>query len=104
MIRAQTTSTHATAAPGMVDGEALSVDLGASTKTIDAWIAEGMPVSRGSGRGNKNLYDPDRCLGWAIRHGKDSVVEKFVTGSASPKPYGPIRRARTTRARADGEV
>ena len=79
---APTAAQDATAAPGMVDGEALSVDLGASTKTIDAWIAEGMPVKRGSGRGNKNLYDPDRCLGWAIRHGKDSVVEKFVTGSA----------------------
>ena len=93
---------NAAEAPGMVDGETLSLDLGASTKTVDAWIAEGMPVIRGSGRGNKNMYDPDRCLGWAIRHGKDSVVEKFVTGSASRSRMDlSTERARLARAQTE---
>ena len=40
-----------------------------------------MPVKRRGKGGKPNRYNPDACLGWAVRSGKDSMVEKFVRGS-----------------------
>ena len=64
-----------------IDRVALADRFGVSAQRISKWVQEGMPAHRTGRKGGTNRYDADKCLGWAVRTGKDTVIEKFLRGS-----------------------
>ena len=66
-----------------IDRAALATLFGVSPARIGKWEAgaDGMPAYRTGRKGGANRYNADACLGWAVRTGKDTVIEKFLRGS-----------------------
>lgn len=65
--------------------------LGVSTRQIQNYRAEGMPVRQTSG---KISYVPRECIRWRIERERDSAL-------AATAPLEPLERARKLRAEAD---
>ena len=65
-----------------VNGTELAELFGVPLQRIEKYVVAGMPAHRTGRKGGANRYDADACLGWAVRTGKDTVIEKFLRGSA----------------------
>lgn len=95
-----------------VNKKRLSEIFGVSTRTIQNWQDQGMPVARGGGKGNEVLYDSAAVIEWysardaAIENEKlRKEVEQLRVDSESDLVPGTIdyERHRLTRAQADAQ-
>ena len=64
-----------------IDSAAIAELFGVPIHRIEKYVAAGMPAQRTGRKGGSNRYHADTCLGWAVRTGKDTVIEKFLRGS-----------------------
>ena len=76
---------------------------GVPISRINKYVADGMPACRTGRKGGSNRYDSDKCLGWAVRTGKDAVIEKFLRGSNRSTAMDLNAERRRPRAGANGE-
>lgn len=81
--------------------------------TIQNWQDQGMPVSRGGGKGVEVLYDSSTAIGWFAKREADIVNEKLRkevdhlrTAAETDLKPGSIdyERYRLTRGQADEQV
>ncbi|MGT4656330.1 terminase small subunit [Escherichia coli] len=93
-----------------VNKKRLAEIFGVSIRTIHNWQEQGMPVSRGGGKGNEVMYDSAAIIEWysvrvaAIENQKmRKVVEELRIASESNLQHGTIQyeRHRLTRSQAD---
>ena len=95
-----------------VNKKQLSDIFGVSVRTVQNWQDQGMPVSRGGGKGNEVLYESADAIKWyserdaAIENEKlrKEVEELRIAGESDLQP-GTIdyERYRLTRAQADAQ-
>ncbi|KNC10006.1 hypothetical protein AC791_15465 [Klebsiella sp. RIT-PI-d] len=95
-----------------VNKKQLSDIFGVSVRTVQNWQDQGMPVSRGGGKGNEVLYESADAIRWyserdaAIENEKlrKEVEELRIAGESDLQP-GTIdyERYRLTRAQADAQ-
>ena len=64
-----------------ITGAALAELFDVPLSRISKYVVDGMPAYRTGRKGGPNMYNADACLGWAVRTGKDAVIEKFLRGS-----------------------
>ncbi|MBS6074290.1 terminase small subunit [Citrobacter werkmanii] len=95
-----------------VNKKRLSEIFGVSVRTIQNWQDQGMPVTRGGGKGNEVLYESSAAIEWysardaAIENEKlRKEVEDLRLASESDLQPGTIdyERHRLTRAQADAQ-
>ena len=85
-----------------ITGSALAQLFGVPVNRIVKYVGDGMPAYRTGRKGGSNRYDADACLGWAVRTGKDTVIEKFLRGTNRSTAMDlNVERAELTRVQTD---